>query len=109
MDIVFEHVGPATWVESVKSLAPYGSLVTCGCTTGPEVVIDLRYIFSRDLSIHGARMGTQAELLEVAGRLAEGRLKVTIDRAFPAREAGEAHRYMESGAHFGKVILKHKG
>jgi len=33
-DIVFEHVGKATWSESVKSLKPGGSLVTCGATTG---------------------------------------------------------------------------
>ena len=42
VDIVIEHVGPATWDESVKSLKPAGTLVTCGATTGPSVGIDLR-------------------------------------------------------------------
>src|SRR3954447_19937538 len=37
VDIVIEHVGPATWDESVKSLKPAGTLVTCGATTGPNV------------------------------------------------------------------------
>ena len=36
VDIVVEHVGPATWDESMKSLKPAGTLVTCGATTGPE-------------------------------------------------------------------------
>ena len=58
VDIVIEHVGPATWGESVKSLKPGGVLVTCGATTGPEVEIDLRFLFSRQLSFLGSYMGT---------------------------------------------------
>lgn len=107
VDVVFEHVGPATWSESVKSLAPCGSIVTCGSTTGPEVALDLRYVFSRDLSIHGARMGTRAELAEVTKRLVAGKLKVVIGTRFPAREAASAQRLMESGGHFGKIVLNH--
>jgi len=41
VDIVIEHVGAATWDESVKSLKSSGTLVTCGATTGPSVGIDL--------------------------------------------------------------------
>ena len=46
VDVVFEHVGPATWQESLKSLKPAGTLVTCGATTGPKVDIDLRFAYS---------------------------------------------------------------
>jgi len=49
VDIVMEHVGPATWDESVRSLKPAGTLVTCGATTGPQVGIDLRFVYSRQL------------------------------------------------------------
>src|SRR3954471_7198593 len=51
VDIVIEHVGVATWGESVKSLKPGGTLVTCGATTGFEANIDLRFLFSRQLSL----------------------------------------------------------
>src|SRR5512146_2402258 len=51
VDVVFEHVGQATWLESVRSLRPGGALVTCGATTGPEGVIDLRVLFARQLSL----------------------------------------------------------
>ena len=44
VDIVVEHVGAATWDESVKSLKSGGTLVTCGATTGPSVNIDLRHL-----------------------------------------------------------------
>jgi NADPH:quinone reductase-like Zn-dependent oxidoreductase len=38
--------------------------------------------------------------------LALGEVKVIVDRVFPFAEAAEAHRYLENGAHIGKVILK---
>src|SRR5580704_10528661 len=49
VDIVVEHVGAATWDESVKSVKSSGVLVTCGATTGPNVGIDLLHLFARQL------------------------------------------------------------
>src|SRR6516162_3804137 len=54
VDVVIEHVGTATWEDSVKSLANAGRLVTCGATTGHEAKIDLRFVFTRQLSILGS-------------------------------------------------------
>src|SRR5277367_4987934 len=82
VDIVIEHVGPATWQESVKSLKPGGTLVTCGATTGPRVELDLRFLFSRQLSLLGSYMGTMSELHEVVEHVFAGRLKPVIDRTF---------------------------
>jgi len=62
---VIEHVGAATWDESVKSLKSSGTLVTCGATTGPSVGIDLRHLFARQLRLLGSYMGTMGELYEV--------------------------------------------
>jgi len=45
VDIVVEHVGAATWEESMKSLKPGGTIVTCGATTGPNAAFDLRFLF----------------------------------------------------------------
>src|SRR5207244_7728310 len=75
VDIVLEHVGAATWDESVKSLKPGGTLVTCGATTGPNVGIDLRFLYSRQLTLLGSYMGTMGELHEVLGHVFAGRLK----------------------------------
>ncbi|MGH9676001.1 MAG: zinc-binding dehydrogenase, partial [Candidatus Acidiferrum sp.] len=54
VDVVFEHVGTATWEESIASMAPSGRLVTCGATTGFDAKIDLRFLFSRQLSLLGS-------------------------------------------------------
>ncbi len=105
-DIVVEHVGAATWDESVRSLKSGGALVTCGATTGPEVKIDLRHLFARQLRLLGSYMGTMGELLEVLGHVFAGRLKPVVDRTFPLSDVRAGHEYLEKSQMFGKVILK---
>ncbi len=105
VDIVIEHVGPATWDDSVRSLKPGGTLVTCGATTGPKVGLDLRFLFSRQLSLLGSYMGTMSELYEVLGHVFAGQVKPVIDRVFPLKEIRAAHEYMEKSQMFGKILL----
>ena len=105
VDIVLEHVGPATWDDSLRSLKPAGTLVTCGATTGPKVGIDLRFVYSRQLSILGSYMGTMGELHEVLEHVFSERLKPVVDRAFPLKETRAAHEYMEKSQMFGKIVL----
>jgi NADPH:quinone reductase-like Zn-dependent oxidoreductase len=106
VDVVVEHVGTATWDESLASLAPSGRLVTCGATTGYEAKVDLRFLFTRQLSLLGSYMGTRRELQTVMKLVATGRLRPVVDRVFPLAEAAAAHAYLESSQHFGKVVLK---
>ena len=105
VDIVVEHVGAATWDESVKSLKSSGTLVTCGATTGPEVKIDLRHLFARQLTLLGSYMGTMGELHEVLGHVFAGRLKLVVDRVFPLKELRAAHEYLEKSQMFGKIVV----
>jgi NADPH:quinone reductase-like Zn-dependent oxidoreductase len=105
VDIVIEHVGAATWEESVKSLKTGGTLVTCGATTGPNVSIELRHLFARQLSLLGSYMGTIGELHEVLQHVFAGRLKPVVDRVFPLRDTRAAHEYLESSKMFGKIVL----
>jgi NADPH:quinone reductase and related Zn-dependent oxidoreductases len=102
---VVEHVGKATWDESVRSLKAGGTLVTCGATTGPKVDLDLRFLFSRQLSLLGSYMGTMSELHEVLSHVFSGRLKPVIDHTFPLQEIRAAHEYLEKSEMFGKVVL----
>jgi NADPH:quinone reductase-like Zn-dependent oxidoreductase len=102
---VVEHVGVATWDESIRSLKTAGTLVTCGATTGADVKIDLRHLFARQLRLLGSYMGTMAELNEVLGHVFAGRLKPVLDRAFPLSEIRAAHEYLETSQMFGKVVV----
>jgi len=104
-DIVFEHVGKATWTESMKSLKPGGQIVTCGATTGPEASFDIRFLFARQLSFLGSFMGTMGDFHEVMKHIFSGKLKPVVDKSFPLREARAAHERLEKSEQFGKVIL----
>src|SRR3984957_19461103 len=105
VDVVIEHVGAATWDESVKSLKSSGTLVTCGATTGPEAKIDLRHLFARQLTLLGSYMGTMADLYEVLGHVFAGRLKPVVDRVFPLKDLRAAHEYLEKSQMFGKIVI----
>jgi NADPH:quinone reductase-like Zn-dependent oxidoreductase len=105
VDIVMEHVGAATWEESVKSLKPGGTLVTCGATTGPEVKIDLRFLYSKQFNLLGSYMGAMGELHQVLKHVFSGRIRPVVDRTFPLVEAKAAHEYMEKSEMFGKIVL----
>jgi len=105
VDVVFEHTGEATWEKSVRSLARGGRLVTCGATSGYKGNLDIRLLFSRQISLHGSYMGAKAELVEVMKFFEDGRLKPVVDRALPLEQAQAAHQAIEDRAQFGKVVL----
>jgi NADPH:quinone reductase-like Zn-dependent oxidoreductase len=104
-DVVFEHIGAATWDQSVASLARGGRLVTCGATTGAGVQLDIRYLFGRQLSLLGSFMGSRGELHTVLKLVGEKKLRPVVDRVFPLAEAAAAHEVLEHREHFGKVVL----
>lgn len=105
VDVVIEHIGPEVWEGCLASLARGGRLITCGATTGPEVKLDLRYVYSRQYTIKGSYMGTRAELVKAAELMGQGRLKPVIDRTFPLKEARAAQEYLLSRKFFGKIVL----
>lgn len=105
VDVVFEHTGEATWEKSVRSLVRGGRLVTCGATSGFNGNLDIRYLFSRQISLHGSYMGSKFDLLEVMKLFEAGKLKAVVDRVLPLEQASEAHRALEDRAQFGKVVL----
>ena len=80
-------------------------MVTCGATREPLAKVDLRYVFSRHITIHGSFMGTKRELMDVLKFFAGGRLRPVIDTTFPLAETADAHRRMEERKNFGKIVL----
>jgi NADPH:quinone reductase-like Zn-dependent oxidoreductase len=105
VDVVVEHVGEATWEKSVLCLAQAGRLVTCGATTGYNGKFDLRYLFSRNLSLLGSFMGSRSELYTVLTLVVEGKLRPIIDRVMPLAECAKAHELLEKREQFGKIVL----
>jgi NADPH:quinone reductase-like Zn-dependent oxidoreductase len=105
VDVVVEHVGEATWEQSLNSLAVGGRLVTCGATTGGDVEMSIGQLFSRNLSILGSYMGRRSDLYPIMKLVSERKLKPVIDSVMPLSHCTRAHLRMERREHFGKLIL----
>jgi NADPH:quinone reductase-like Zn-dependent oxidoreductase len=105
VNVVVEHIGPTTWEASLRVLAKGGRLVTCGATSGPTVTLDLRYVFSRHLSVLGSLMGTHRELTMLMPLLAERQLCPVVDTVFPLEQARAAQERMAARDLFGKFVL----
>jgi NADPH:quinone reductase-like Zn-dependent oxidoreductase len=109
VDVVFEHIGPATWAGSLRALARNGRLVTCGGTTGPTVEVQLPHLFMKNQSILGSTMGPRSAFGPILAGLASGALRPVIDRVMPLSEVREAHRMLEAREVAGKIVLVPNG
>ncbi len=106
IDVVFEHVGQAVFDACIRLLAKGGRLVTCGATTGGEARFDIRYVFSRELEIHGTYIGTRAELEQILPHMVHERLRPIVDSVYDLSDARAAHAKLESRDFFGKIVLR---
>jgi crotonyl-CoA reductase len=104
-DIVFEHVGRATFGISVFVVRRGGVVVTCGSSTGYQHVFDNRYLWmrlKRVIGSHGANLHEQCE----AHRLVQaGRIVPTMSAVYPLAEVAEATRLVQTNGHLGKVAV----
>ncbi len=105
VDVVLDYVGPATFPTSFKVLRKGGRLLLCGILTGREVAFSIHQTYLRHLSVLGLYLGEKPELEALLRWVAAGELRPVIDRVLPLREAPRAHRLLESGKVFGKVVL----
>jgi NADPH2:quinone reductase len=115
LDVALDNVGPDTMMQTFKAMAPYGRLVTLMGTPGdtPEA-----NAYNGNLTLHNVMMlapmwlgltdrlrSQAAHVRQGLGLVADGKLRVVVDKVFPLSEAGAAHAYLESGKAVGKVVL----
>ncbi len=105
-DVVFEHVGEATWEESMKSLASSGRIVTCGATTGVNGTVNLRHLFYKRQTILGSTMGSVSDFYECLHLAEQKVLTPVVDQVFSFNDIQQAHDYLEFDHSFGKVVLE---
>ncbi|MFO1053739.1 MAG: zinc-binding dehydrogenase [Planctomycetota bacterium] len=106
VDVVFEHVGAATFERSMRCLARGGRLVTCGATTGGKVDISLHQVFFKNLSILGSTMGSKGDLWTILGLVAKGTLRPVVAEVMPLTALREAHAKIEGRGLFGKIVVE---
>jgi NADPH:quinone reductase-like Zn-dependent oxidoreductase len=105
VDVVLDSVGAATWDRSLRALGKGGRLVVPGATSGPQAQLDVRRVFTRQVTIYGSTMGSRSDWDHVVTLAGEGKLHPVIDRTFPLEAAAAAQERLASGQQFGKIVL----
>ena len=106
VDVVIDSVGEATWPQSLIALGRRGRLVTCGGTSGPNVQLDVRRMFWNQWTLMGSTMGSDAEFDAITALFGGGELEPPIDSVWPLEDARAAYDRLDSGAQFGKVVIR---
>ena len=104
VDVVFEHVGPATLDESMRSLALGGRIVTCGSTSGVKAEITMPRLFFRHAALLGSTMGNASEFEALLKAIDHG-LRPVVDSVYPLDQVQAALTRLDAAAQFGKVVL----
>lgn len=112
-DLVLDSVGRATQSGSMKSLAPFGHLVSYGAASGPPDPVPIPALYERSLKVSAFWLFTVSRAPEVMRRgvdqvlawIAEGKLRLHIGLSLPLAQAAEAHRRMEARETVGKILL----
>jgi zinc-binding alcohol dehydrogenase/oxidoreductase len=102
---VVDTVGPATFDESLRSLAREGMLLTVGATSGPKVDLLLPRMWFRHLSLITSTMGNHSEFRSMLEAVTTHQLHPPVDRVFPLADGAAAFAHLEAGNQFGKVVL----
>jgi NADPH2:quinone reductase len=105
VDVVFEHVGPATLEESVRSLRTGGRLVFCGSTTGVKAEFNMPRLFFLQADVLGSTMGNAGEFEQVLAAIGEG-LRPQVDSTYALDDVGSALERLDGAGQFGKVVLQ---
>jgi crotonyl-CoA carboxylase/reductase len=104
-DIVFEHVGQATFPTSVFVVKPFGKVVICGATSGYNLDFDVRYLWMRQKEILGSHFANAYEASRANQLMAEGKIRPVLWRAMGFDGVAEAHQLLKENKHLGKISI----
>ena len=104
-DIVFEHVGKATFPTSVFCVKPFGKVVICGATSGYDLNFDVRYLWMRQKEIIGSHFANAWECNKANELIEHGRVRPVLWRTMAFDQVAEAHQLMHENKHCGKIAI----
>ncbi|WP_320669607.1 crotonyl-CoA carboxylase/reductase [Patulibacter defluvii] len=104
-DIVFEHVGQATFPTSVLAVKPFGKVVICGATSGYNLDFDVRYLWMKQKEIIGSHFANAWEATRANALIDEGKVKPVLWRTLAFDQVAEAHQLLRDNKHLGKIAI----
>lgn len=104
VDLVLDSVG-STWQQSLDAVRPGGRVVVFGGTGGTAVTLQVRPFYFKQQSLYGTQLGSPRDFEALLRMLEDATWRPVIDSVTPFAEAETALARMESGEHFGKLVL----
>jgi crotonyl-CoA carboxylase/reductase len=104
-DIVFEHVGAATFPTSVFTVKPFGKVVICAGTTGFNLDFDVRYLWMKQKEILGSHFANAYECMKANELIESGAIQPVLWRTLGFEGVAEAHQLMRDNHHLGKIAI----
>ena len=104
-DIVFEHVGKATFPTSVFTVKPFGKVVICAGTTGYNLDFDVRYLWMKQKEIIGSHFANAYECTKANELIESGVIRPVLWKTLGFDGVGEAHQLMRDNKHLGKIAI----
>src|SRR3954463_7855359 len=104
-DIVFEHVGKATFPTSVLAVKPFGKVVICGATSGYTLDFDVRYLWMRQKQIIGSHFANAWECNQANALIEQGKIRPVLWKTPPFEGGAEAHQLLRDNKHLGKIAI----
>lgn len=104
-NIVFEHVGQATFPTSVLTVKPFGKVVICAGTTGYNLDFDVRYLWMRQKQIIGSHFANAYECYRANELIEQNLIRPVLWRTMEFDQVGEAHQLMRDNKHLGKIAI----
>jgi NADPH:quinone reductase-like Zn-dependent oxidoreductase len=108
-DLIVEVGGAGTWNQSLKAVRVGGAVAQIGVLSGGNEIVSVTPILMRQIRIFGIHVGSRAMMERMNRAIENRRLVPIVDKVFPFDEATAAFRYLESGRHFGKVVIAVNG
>lgn len=104
-DIVFEHVGQATFPTSVFTVKPFGKVIICGATSGYNLDFDVRYLWMKQKDILGSHFANAYECMKANQLMAEGKIRPVLWKTMGFEGVPEAHQMLHENRHLGKIAI----
>ena len=104
-DHIVEVGGAGTLPRSFKAVTPGGRIYVIGVLAGKGEGVDPTPILARAIHVEGISVGSRAMHTRMIAALEANHIHPIIDRTFPLSEASQALSYLQSGNHFGKIVL----
>ena len=111
-DVIVDSVGGPTLQTSILSLAYRGRVSMVGAAGREPMTVDVGSMMGGNRTLSGVFLGAEIatdrvhdNIQQLIQDVADGHLKVLIDRTFPLKDAADAHRYIESRQAVGRVLL----